>query len=390
MNMTDMLLQMTLQSAWQMSQVNQGAGQATSPQDQQGGTSFQDLLDQRREDMTQTGKEDTNLNEPQGDQNVGTSGKPDKDTQIANLEVVAAAAAPGVYSDLMPVQANFVEAVGSAGSTVAQAVTIEPAVADVQTVLTAQPQVQAQTVLPQAQQETAQPQQTIQQTGTTADVQAAPVSVPQSGETAAQSANPQSGAEENLAQDMTQSAAAQTGSNEGKDVSVESFQTPLFQNVEATPVRVGEGETLDMNAPAQEVDKSLGEMLKTALDRGEQRLEIKLSPANLGTVTAEFIRTPEGALHVVLHAETEQTARLLSDHASSLGLILQDNTHGEVRVQVAQPQENQSAWHNPDQDGGQQQQQQSQQQQRNPPRQEAETFLHQLRLGLVQKETDAV
>lgn len=385
MNMTDMLLQMTLQSTWQMSQATQGAGQAANTQDQQGGTSFQDLLDQRREDMTQTGKEDTSLKDSQGDQNVGTSEKTDKDPQNA-MEVVAAAAAPMLYSDLTPVPANFVEETGSAESPVISAVTMEvPVVTDVQAVQTAQTPVAAGgEVLPQLQQEP----QTVQQPETAADVQAAPASVP---ETVPQSADTQSGTQENLTQDMTQSAAAQTGNDESKDVTVESFQTPLFQNVEATPVRVGDGETVDMTAPAQEVDQSLGDMLKTALDQGEQHLEIKLSPANLGTVTAEFTRTPEGVLHVVLHAETEQTARLLSDHASSLGLILQDNTHSEVRVQVAQPQENQSAWQHPDQDGGQQQQQQShQQQQHNTPRQETETFLHQLRLGLVQKETDAV
>lgn len=384
MNMTDMLLQMTLQSTWQMSQATQGAGQAANTQDQQGGTSFQDLLDQRREDMTQTGKEDASLKDSQGDQNVGTSEKTDKDPQNA-MKVVAAAAAPMLYSDLTPVPANFVEETGSAESPVISAVTMEvPVVTDVQAVQTAQTPVEAGgEVLPQLQQEP----QTVQQPETAADVQAAPASVP---ETAPQSADTQSGTQENLTQDMTQSAAAQTGNDESKDVTVESFQTPLFQNVEATPVRVGDGETVDMTAPAQEVDQSLGDMLKTALDQGEQHLEIKLSPANLGTVTAEFTRTPEGVLHVVLHAETEQTARLLSDHASSLGLILQDNTHSEVRVQVAQPQENQSAWQHPDQDGGQQQQQQSHQQQRNAPRQEAETFLHQLRLGLVQKETDAV
>lgn len=393
MNMTEMLLQMTLQSTWQMSQAAQSAGQAANTQDQQGGTSFQDLLDQRREDVTQAGDKTADLKDPKEDQTVGTSEKTDKDPQNANLEVVAAAAAPMLYSNLTPVPANFVEETGSAESPVISVVTMEvPVVTDVQTVQTTQTPVEAGgEVLPQIQQDP----QTVQQPETTvSDAQTASVSVPQSGETVPQSADTQSGTQESLTQDMTQSmaqsAASQTENDELKDVTVESFQTPLFQNVEAAPVRVGDGEAVDMTAPAQEVDQSLGDVLKTALDQGEQHLEIKLSPANLGTVTAEFTRTPEGVLHVVLHAETEQTARLLSDHASSLGLILQDSTRGEVRIQVAQPQENQSAWQHPDQDGGQQQQQQSHQQQRNTPRQEAETFLHQLRLGLVQRETDAV
>lgn len=397
MNMTDMLLQMTLQSTWQMSQASQSANQTTTNTKDQQGTSFQDLLDQRREDVTQqTGKENTGVQDNGTTQDTGAVEKPDQDPQNVNLEGVAAVAAPMLLNDLTPVQANFVEETGSAGSPVVQTVTMETAVPDVQAATQMTVQAQAEAVVPQTQvqtqQEVPQVQQTVQQPQMTAtEAQAAVVSAPQGNETVVtQTADTQSGAQENLAQDMPQTAVSQSGNDELKDVTVESFQTPLFQNVESTPVRVGDGETVDMTAPAQEVDRSLGDMLKTALDQGDQRVEIKLSPANLGNVTAEFTRTPEGVLHVVLHAESEQTARLLSDHASSLGLILQDSTRGEVRVQVAQPQENQSAWQHPDQDGGQQQQQQSHQQQRNTPRQEAETFLHQLRLGLVQRETDAV
>lgn len=382
MNMTDMLLQMTLQSTWQMSQATQSANQTTNAQDQQGGTSFQDLLDQRREDMTQTGKENINLKEPQGNQDAGTAGKTDKDLQ--NAELAAAVIAPVMVDNVIPATAIEAAEAGVVETPVVQAVNVEAVLPTVQTVQTVQPQTQTQQPS-QSEPGIQQPQVTVP------EAQAAEVSAPQSRETVPQSADTQSGTQEDMAQDMTQSAPAQNENDELKDVTVESFQTPLFQNVEATPVRVGDGEPVDMTAPAQEVDQSLGDVLKSALDQGEQHLEIKLSPANLGTVTAEFTRTPEGVLHVVLHAETEQTARLLSDHASSLGLILQDNTRSEVRIQVAQPQENQSAWQHPDQDGGQQQQQQShQQQQRNTPRQEAETFLHQLRLGLVQRETDAV
>ena len=68
--------------------------------------------------------------------------------------------------------------------------------------------------------------------------------------------------------------------------------------------------------------------------------------------------------------------------------MLQDSSHSEVRVEVPQPQQEQTPWQQPDQNGGQQQQQQQRQQ--NAPRRETESFLHQLRLGLVQMETQAV
>ena len=82
-------------------------------------------------------------------------------------------------------------------------------------------------------------------------------------------------------------------------------------------------------------------------------------------------------------------AKLLSEHANTLGLMLQDSTRGEVRVEVPQPHQGQQPWQQPDQNGGQQQQQQ-QQQQRQVPKQEADSFLHQLRLGLLQSGPEAV
>lgn len=392
MNMTDMLLQMTLQSTWQLPQVSQSADQTANSQSQTG-TTFQDLLNQRREDL-QTGRDEGGVKEPEAGETPAV--QPSEDEDQVDLQAAAGAAAPMLLSDLVPVQANFVEQTGPAGGPAVQTTVIEAVAPEVQAVQTIPVQTQAETVLPQAQtQVQEQPQQAVQTTqaqpqtqAPAAQGEAAQAVQPQTVETAAP-AESQNQTQQDLPQDLTQSAAPQSETESLQDVTVEHFQIPLFREVESTPIRVGDGEAVDMTAPTQEVDRSLGDLLKNAVDQGEQRLEIKLSPANLGSVTAEFIRSPEGVLHVVLHAETEQTAKLLSDHASTLGIILQDSTRGEVRVQVAQPQENQSAWQHPDQEGGQQQQQQRSQQQ-NTSRQEGESFLHQLRLGLVQMGPDAV
>lgn len=92
MNMTDMLLQMTLQANWQLPQLSQ-SGQTAAAQDQQG-TSFQDLLEQRREDLTQTGKTEADNSQPE-DKEVPVAGtEPDQEQQTPNLEAVAAAVAP--------------------------------------------------------------------------------------------------------------------------------------------------------------------------------------------------------------------------------------------------------------------------------------------------------
>lgn len=160
-----------------------------------------------------------------------------------------------------------------------------------------------------------------------------------------------------------------------------TWQAPLFRQTEQMPVKVGESVTVDTAAPAAELEQSLGNALERGLENGEQHLEIRLSPEHLGTVTAEFDRSPEGTLHVVLRAENPEAAKLLGDHAGALGLLLQDGHQGQVRVEVPQPRQDQQFWQQQNQEGGRQQQQQ--QQQRHAPQQDTESFLHQLRLGLV-------
>ena len=167
-----------------------------------------------------------------------------------------------------------------------------------------------------------------------------------------------------------------------------SWQAPLFRQTEQMPVKVGESVTVDTAAPPAQLEQSLGKALERGLENGEQHLEIRLSPEHLGTVTAAFDRTPEGTLHVVLRAENPEAAKLLEDHAGALGLLLQDGNHGQVRVEVPQPRQDQQSWQQQNQEGGRQQQQQ--QQQRQAPQQDTEAFLHQLRLGLVDAGTEEI
>lgn len=173
------------------------------------------------------------------------------------------------------------------------------------------------------------------------------------------------------------------------DSAVGSAETRLFTQTEQMPVKVGESVEVDTTAPAPEMEQALGKAITNGLEDGSQRLEIRLTPANLGTVTVEFTQSPEGALHVVLRAETPEAAKLLDHHAGALGLLLQDNSQAEVRVEVAQPQQNQQLWQQNQQQNQQngQNQQQQQHQQRQTPQQEADSFLHQLRLGLLGAQT---
>ena len=379
MNMTDMLLQMTLQSAWQLPELSQSSGQTAS--DNQG-TSFQDLLAQRQESLNKPGSGKTESQKPQ--EGAEDTEKPVQDDSMPGKEAVLQNLLLGTPLMLEnPTVGVPQEMIQQPVQTAETAAVLPAAVLPQQSgVVQAEGEAAQGVTLPQQ----ANPIQTQPSAEAGAEPETAAVAFPKVGE-AVTPTGTEPDAADTQPRDMAQSLPRQEQTQEPEPAVVTHWQTPLFQDVEASPVRVGDT-VVDMTAPAQEVQTALGDALKGAAEQGEQHLEIQLSPANLGKVVAEFTRSPEGILHVVLRAETEQTAKLLSDHAPTLSLMLQDSSRGEVRVEVPQPQQNQSAWQQPDQDGGGRQQQQQQQQ--HAPRQETESFFHQLRLGLVQMEEEAV
>ena len=128
------------------------------------------------------------------------------------------------------------------------------------------------------------------------------------------------------------------------------------------------------------MEVQIGEQLTKALESGETRVEIQLTPENLGKVTIEVTLNQEGALHITLHAENPETRSLLARDMGSLQMMLTRDTQQDVRVEVPQQQENHNIY---DQQHGQHQQQHSQQQRRQERRENPEDFLHQLRLGLI-------
>lgn len=182
---------------------------------------------------------------------------------------------------------------------------------------------------------------------------------------------------------MEQNQNAQKTETEGMETSAGEVSQPLFQSSDREAVfhRVGDAPVLDTQSGEMEV--KLTSILQTSLEDGGQHLTIQLSPEQLGNVMVEMTRSPDGVLHVVLHAETEQAAKLLSEHSGTLGLMLQNSQQGEVRVEVPRPNQSEQPWQQPDQNGGQNQQESRQQQGQNRQNTSGETFLQQLRLGLL-------
>lgn len=161
---------------------------------------------------------------------------------------------------------------------------------------------------------------------------------------------------------------------------------PVFQQEKPVPVKVAEN--YEPVAPEEpEAPQQLADRLVQMLEQGDTRVEIALTPENLGRMTVEITRTHEGVLHVVLGAASEKATALLQQNSANLQSLLAANGQEEVHVQVQgqQPQEQLSQFLNPDGQNGQQQQGQQQK-----PRQQAaaEDFIQQLRLGLVDRDTE--
>ena len=174
-----------------------------------------------------------------------------------------------------------------------------------------------------------------------------------------------------------------TEAQEGGDTAVEeNFQgtepeAPVFEDVKAVPVKVGEAPKAD--DAGEPVEKQIGPKLTEALRNGETRVELQLTPENLGKVTVEMTWSKDGGLVVQLHAENRSTQELLNKNSAGLEQLLGREAQQEVRVEVPRQEESQR------QDLYEQQQERHQRRQQEQRRKQesGEDFLQQLRLGLI-------
>lgn len=156
---------------------------------------------------------------------------------------------------------------------------------------------------------------------------------------------------------------------------------PLFHDVEAAPVKVGENFQLDTQDA--DMDANLADTIQFAAQQGLQQIEIKLSPENLGNLTIKLTQAADGTLQVVLHAANLKAANLLNQHLGDLNAALQGHGQSsEVRVEVPRNEDSQQAQqqqHQADPNGHNQNQQQQQRRQED---EHSGDFVQRLRLGL--------
>lgn len=157
----------------------------------------------------------------------------------------------------------------------------------------------------------------------------------------------------------------------------------VFRETQATPVKVGERyETVDTQKP--DMEAKLADTIRQAAQTGTERVEIRLTPVNLGAVTIEMTKDASGALQVVLHAANSRAAGLLQQHLDGLHTALQSYGAGqEVHVEVQRNQDSQEQhFQQADPDGRGQQQRQRQQENRQDNPSSGQDFIQKLRLGL--------
>lgn len=172
------------------------------------------------------------------------------------------------------------------------------------------------------------------------------------------------------------------------EANVEQQSQPVFQDVKAAPVKVGDVQRpVDVEEP--QAPQQIAQNVLNALEQGQSVVRLQLNPANLGSVTIELSRDAAGQLTIVMNPETVRAANILTEHSSSLMATLANNGEFTVMISVTMPEdaENAGMMMNPDGHNGQNpEDEDDEKKKKRQPRTEgvnAADFLSQLRLGLV-------
>lgn len=175
--------------------------------------------------------------------------------------------------------------------------------------------------------------------------------------------------------------------DEEMEENVEQQSQPVFRDVKAAPVKVGDVQRpVDLEEP--QTPQQIAQNVLSALEQGQDVVRIQLNPASLGSVTIELSRDAAGQLTIVMNPETVRAANILTEHSSSLMATLANNGEFTVMIAVTMPEdpENAGMMMNPDGHNNQNpEDEDDEKKKKRQPRTEgvnAADFLSQLRLGL--------
>ena len=168
----------------------------------------------------------------------------------------------------------------------------------------------------------------------------------------------------------------------------ENVQT-VFRSLQSAPIKVGESFSAE-RTETEDVSSQLARQIIPAMEQGQTKVELQLTPETLGSVKVEITQSENGALHVAISAQNSEARNLLARNADSLQSLLAARSQAPVQVEVQRQEESQQPQQQ-NYDGHNGAPSQQQQQQRQPEHAKSgEDFLHQLRLGLVDEIEDEI
>lgn len=181
---------------------------------------------------------------------------------------------------------------------------------------------------------------------------------------------------------------------EAEVTEAEQAPQPVFRQVEAAPVKVGETYRTEDSQQVEEPDVTgqIDTQLTQAMERGESYVRIQLTPESLGSVTVEISQNADGALRVALSAHSSETRSLLERHSGALQGLLSSRTQQTVQVEVQRQQETQQGQDRHPYDGhnGHAQDQGESRQHRRQEHHSSQDFMQQLRLGLIPADAEEI
>lgn len=174
---------------------------------------------------------------------------------------------------------------------------------------------------------------------------------------------------------------ALTGQDMNQAVSVQTADAPVQaeKNQEVPQTGFQEGEHT-VKSTVEELPQELGKAVTAGRPGESQVLQVELEPASLGKLTIR-LEYEAGRTMVSVMASNPKTLELLSQKAAEIASILKERTGEETVIYTEQPQkEPGEEAQEQNGRGGQQQERQQRRQEEQP---QTDSFMQQLRLGLV-------
>lgn len=178
---------------------------------------------------------------------------------------------------------------------------------------------------------------------------------------------------------LQQTSPQQTAETEMLSQNMQTQVAP--QQTAETPQPV-KAQTVDMSNMKQGVE-NLAKTISQEISQGRNEFEIWLEPANLGKMAVK-VAYEGGKAMLSIICMSEKTLEIVSQNAKNLGAILQQNTGTDTVIVVEERPADYLQQQNQQQGGRDDAQNEQQQAKNNEQEAQQESFLQQLRLGLMQ------